>query len=190
MISGRGSNMVAIARNVEVGILKNSCKIQAVFSNNAEAAGLQKATEMGIRTHCIPSKGKKRITYNSLLLDWLKLENPDFIILAGYMKVLPENIIKAFHKKIINIHPADTIKHQGLHGYEWAWENQLSETKITVHFVDEGLDTGEIIDQKAVDLRGCNSLQDVEESGLAVEHKFYSECLKGILTAKYGKTQN
>lgn len=190
MISGRGSNMLAIARNVNSGCLKDVGKIQTVFSNKTEAKGLAKAAELGIHSHCIPSRGKKRKTYNSLLLDWLEAENPDFIVLAGYMIILPEEIIRAFPKKIINIHPADTKQHQGLHGYEWAWENKLNKTRITVHYVNEGLDTGQIIDQREVDLTGCNSLEDVEERGLRVEHKFYSECLKRVLTAKDRNAQN
>ncbi|KQC11841.1 MAG: phosphoribosylglycinamide formyltransferase [Candidatus Cloacimonas sp. SDB] len=189
MISGRGSNMLAIAGNVKSGILKGVCEIQAVFSNKADAAGLQIATEMGIRTHCISSKGKKIKKYNSLVLEWLKQKNPDMIVLAGYMKVLPSELIQEFPRRIVNIHPADTTKHQGLYGYEWAWENKLPETKITVHYVDEGLDTGEIIEQRAVDLSGCNSLEEVEQRGLKAEHEFYSECLRKILTAKHRKTQ-
>ncbi|MBN1327768.1 MAG: phosphoribosylglycinamide formyltransferase [Candidatus Cloacimonetes bacterium] len=184
MISGRGSNMLAIARNVKNGNLKNVCQIQSVFSNKADAAGLTKAAEMGINTHCIPSRGKKKKTYDSLLLNWLKSENPDFIVLAGYMKVLPSEVIQEFPCRIINIHPADTCQHQGLHGYEWAWEKKLPETKITVHFVDDGLDTGKIIEQKMVDLKGCNSLEDLEKRGLKVEHEFYSECLRRILSSE------
>jgi len=181
MISGRGSNMVAIANNIRSGILKDICEIKAVFSNKEDAEGLAKAIKLGIKTYCIPSKSKKRKTYTSLLLQWLKSEKPELIVLAGYMKVLPEEIIKEFPRKIINIHPADTTKHQGLHGYDWAWNNKLSQTKITVHYVDEGLDTGEIIEQRKVDLRGCRSLEEVEARGLKVEHEFYSECLKRIL---------
>lgn len=179
--------MLAIARNVRSGVLKDLCEIQTVFANKADAAGLKLARERGIKTFCIPSKGKKQSTYNSGLLEWLRSKNPDYIILAGYMKILSAEIIREFPRRIINIHPADTTKHQGLHGYEWAWENGFKETKITVHFVDEGLDTGEIIDQKVVDLDGCNSLKDVEERGLKVEHNFYSECLKKIFTGKNGK---
>jgi phosphoribosylglycinamide formyltransferase 1 len=184
MISGRGSNMLAIAENVQYGVLKDLCEIQAVFSNKADTAGLQKATELGISNYAIASKGKKRKIYNSLLLDWLKLQNPDFIILAGYMKILSPGIIREFPRKIINIHPADTTQHQGLYGYDWAWKNQLPETKVTVHYVDEGLDTGEIIGQKTVDLNGCNSLEEVENRGLKIEHKFYSECLKKVISYK------
>ncbi len=189
LISGRGSNMEAIIRNVQSGFLKDFCSIQSVFSNIESAQGLKKATEFDISTHVIVSKGKKRKNYNATLLDWLKKENPDFIVLAGYMKILSPEIIREFPKRIINIHPADTTQHQGLHGYDWAFENKLETTKITVHYVDEGLDTGEIIGQREVDLIGCRSLEEVEQKGLRVEHKFYSECLKKIFTAKNGKTQ-
>ena len=113
----------------------------------------------------------------------IKLQ-PDYVILAGYMKIIPPEIIKLFPKRIINIHPADTALHRGLHGYKWAFENNLKKTKITVHFVDEGLDTGEVIAKADVDLQGASSLKEVEKRGLAVEHKFYSECLKKIFTEK------
>jgi len=189
MISGHGSNMLAIAKEVKFGKLKEICKIQAVFSNREDAGGLQKASELGILTHVITSKGNKRICYNSLLLDWLRSQNPDYIILAGYMKILSPEVIREFPGRIINIHPADTTEHQGLHGYEWAWENKLETTKVTVHFVDEGLDTGEIIGQKTVDLTDVNSLEEVEKLGLKDEHEFYSECLRKVLTGKDGKTQ-
>ena len=188
LISGRGSNMEAIVRNIQSGNLKDICKIQSVFSNKENAKGLQIAEGLGIQNHCIPSKGKKSKTYNALLLDWLKQKNPDFIILAGYMKILSPEIIREFPKRIINIHPADTLQHQGLHGYDWAFENKLETTKVTVHYVDEGLDTGKIIGQSAVNLIGCKSLEEVEQKGLKVEHKFYSECLRKVLTGKDGKT--
>ncbi|MFC1887428.1 phosphoribosylglycinamide formyltransferase [Candidatus Cloacimonadota bacterium] len=184
MISGRGSNMAAIIRNVGEGCLKELCTICEVFSNKADAPGLDIAETYNIPTYFIESKGKKRTTYNTLLKDHLLESDPDLIILAGYMKILSAEIIKEFPNKIINIHPADTAKHQGLHGYEWAWDNQLSSTKVTVHFVDEGLDTGMVIGKKEVDLTGAVSLEEVEERGLTVEHEFYSECIRKILTAK------
>ena len=106
--------------------------------------------------------------------------NPDYLILAGYMKIIPQEIIQKFQNKIINIHPADTSLHQGLDGYKWAFENRLDFTKVTVHFVDEGLDTGKVIGKKVVDLRDVKTLSDVEKRGLETEHKFYSECLKKI----------
>jgi phosphoribosylglycinamide formyltransferase 1 len=188
MISGRGSNMEAIAENVKTGILKEVCEITEVFSNKRDATGLQIAESMDLNTVAIDSKGKKRKTYKKLLLEHLTDLKPDYIVLAGYMKIIPAAIIRSFPNRIINIHPADTDMHQGLHGYDWAFENKLKETKVTVHFVDEGLDTGKVIGKKEVDIANCKTLAEVEKEGLKVEHKFYSECLKKILTAKIAKT--
>jgi phosphoribosylglycinamide formyltransferase-1 len=185
MISGRGSNMEAIIRNIQSGILKDVCSILSVYSNKPDAVGLQIAAEFGIPTHVITSKGKKRKTYTNMLLEWLKQENPDFIILAGYMKMLSSEIINEFPQRIINIHPADTSLHQGLHGYDWAFEHKLKTTKITVHFVDEGLDTGEVIGKKDVDISDCRTIEEVEQKGLKVEHQFYSECVRKILTTEH-----
>ncbi len=189
MISGRGSNMQAIIRNVNEGTLKDICEIQAVFSNKTDAAGLQIAKDYRIQTYCIPSKGKKRSTYNKLLYDYLESLDPDYIILAGYMKIISSDVIQRFRNRIINIHPADTALHQGLHGYEWAFENKLESTKITVHFVDEGLDTGNVIRKREVDISDCKTIEEIEQKGLKVEHQFYSECLKEIFTAKAQRSQ-
>ncbi|MCF7919211.1 MAG: glutamine-hydrolyzing GMP synthase [Candidatus Cloacimonetes bacterium] len=182
MISGRGSNMAAILAEIDAGVLKGLCRVKAVFSNDETAPGLKIAASCRIRTSVIRSQGRKRKEYNKMLLDWLLEENPDYIILAGYMLILPPEIINAFPQRIINIHPADTTQHQGLHGYEWAWDNHLTETKITVHYVDEGLDTGSIISQQVVNLQGTKSLDDIEKRGLQTEHKMYSTVLAQLLS--------
>lgn len=180
LISGRGSNMKAILENVQNGILKELCDVIVVFSNKINAPGLEIAKSLGISTKVIESKGKKRLTYNKLLFDYLDELNPDYIVLAGYMKIVSSEIVQRFSNRIINIHPADTALHQGLNGYEWAFENKMESTKITVHFVDEGLDTGKVIGKKVVDILDCKTIEEVEQKGLKVEHQFYSECLKKI----------
>ena len=189
LISGRGSNMQAITENVKDGILKDYCEILEVFSNKKNAPGIEIAKDYGLRTYIIESKGKKRKTYNSLLLEHLKEKKPDYIILAGYMKIIAPEIVQEFPNRIINIHPADTSLHQGLHGYEWAFENKLKTTKVTVHFVDEGLDTGKVIGKKVVDISDCNSIEEVEQEGLKVEHRFYSECLRELLTIEHTENE-
>ncbi len=185
MISGRGSNMKAIVQNVQNGILKELCDVIVVFSNKINAPGLEIAESFGLNTKVIESKGKKRSTYNALLYEYLNSLDPDYIILAGYMKIISSDVVQRFRNRIINIHPADTALHQGLHGYEWAFENKLEKTKITVHFVDEELDTGQVIAKREVDLRGAETLEQIERRGLAVEHRFYSECLREILTTEH-----
>ena len=179
-ISGRGSNMKAIVEQCQNGILKGIAMPVLVFSNKAGAGGLEFAKSHAIPTACMESKGLKRAEFDSLVLDILEPYAPDYIVLAGYMRILSPVLVNAFPKRIINIHPADTKQHQGLHGYEWAWENRLNETKVTVHYVDEGLDTGSIIAQGIVDLKGADSLEEVEKRGLAVEHELYSKILKKL----------
>jgi phosphoribosylglycinamide formyltransferase-1 len=97
------------------------------------------------------------------------------------MRVLSPSFVQAYQGRIINVHPADTQLHQGLHAYEWAFEQQLAQTKITVHDVDEGMDTGGVIGQAEVDLRGVQSLEEVEKRGLSVEHKFYSQVIRELI---------
>lgn len=172
--------MEAVNREVKSGILKDVAEIVLVFSNNPNAAGLNTAKSEGIKTACINSKGSKREVFDNEVIKMLEKYNFDYIILAGYMRILSENFVKTFRKRIINIHPADTKQHQGLHAYEWAFKNKMKETKITVHYVDAGVDTGEIIAQTTVDLADANTLGEVEKIGLAVEHRFYSQTLKEL----------
>ena len=98
------------------------------------------------------------------------------------MRIISPFLVKAYKGKIINIHPADTREHQGLHAYEWAFDNNFGTTKITVHYVTEELDAGQIIAQADVDLNGAHTLEEVEERGLAVEHILYPETLKQLFT--------
>ena len=184
LISGRGSNMKAIVENVQNGILKGLCGVIVVFSNKINAPGLEISESFGLDTKVIESKGKKRSTYDALLYEYLDSLDPDYIILAGYMKIISSNVVQRFRNRIINIHPADNALHQGLHGYEWAFENKMESTKITVHFIDEGLDTGQVIAKREVDLKGATTLEEVEKRGLAVEHVFYSECLQKVFSKK------
>ena len=182
-ISGRGSNMEAILKACRTGILQDIAEPVLVFSNRADAKGLAVAQAMGVETQVIESKGLKRPAFDAKVLDLLQTYQPHFIVLAGYMRILSPLLVQAYPQRIINIHPADTTQHQGLHGYEWAFDNKLASTKITVHYVDEGLDTGNIIAQKTVDLSHTNTLEEVEQRGLTAEHEFYSSVLKTILEA-------
>jgi len=184
-ISGRGSNMEAILKNVQAGLLTDCCDVAVVFSNNPDAAGLQTAKQFGVQTHFIESKGKKRQEFENEVLRYLEPLQLDYIVLAGFMRILSPNFIRRYSRRIINIHPADTAQFKGLHAYEWAFNNNLEMTKITIHFVDEGVDTGPVIAQREVDLKSAVSLEEVEQRGLKIEHQFYSETLKDLFTGKY-----
>ena len=187
LISGRGSNMNAIIKNTQEGILKELCEIVLVFSNKPDSKGLTTAKEAGIETQSLVSKGKKRAAFDEDVVQLLAPYQLDYIVLAGYMRILSPFFIEAYKNKIINIHPADTHLHKGLHAYEWAFEQKMEETCITVHFVDEGVDTGNILEQKTVDLRGVEKLEEVETRGLKVEHQFYSEVLAKVFKGIYQK---
>ena len=174
--------MEAIARNVQNGILRDCCQIVLVFSNKPQAKGLEIAAEMGLPTVSIPSKGKKREEFDAEVARMLEPYKVDYIVLAGFMRILSPALVRAYRQRIINIHPADTNLFKGVGAYEWAWENKLPSTKITVHYVDEGVDTGPVIAQQEVDLRGANTLEEVERRGLSVEHEFYSKALRMVFT--------
>lgn len=181
-ISGRGSNMTAIAHETQKGILHNCCQIKLVFANQPNALGLEIAAQMGLATACITSDNKKRSEHEREIIALLEPLQIDYIVLAGYMRLITPTLIARYPNRIINIHPADTRLHQGLHAYQWAFEQQLKSTKITIHYVDKGMDTGAIIAQTEVDLNNATTLEEVEKRGLATEHIFYSKILYKIAT--------
>jgi phosphoribosylglycinamide formyltransferase-1 len=108
----------------------------------------------------------------------------EYIILAGFMRVLSPDFVNRFPRKIINIHPADTRLYQGTDGYAWAFNNHIKKTVITIHYVDEGVDTGEIIAQRDVSISHCTSVAEVKAAGIAVENVFYSETLASLFLSR------
>jgi phosphoribosylglycinamide formyltransferase-1 len=179
-ISGRGSNMEALIKATQEGILKGIAEPVLVFSNQPEAVGLTLAQALGVPTLSLDAQGLKRAAYDQKVVALLQAYEFDYLILAGYMRILSSEFIRSFPNKIINIHPADTNLHQGLHAYDWAFQNQMQTTQITVHYVNEGVDTGQIIAQTTVDLSGAQTLDEVEQRGLAIEHQFYAQTLKEL----------
>ena len=190
LISGRGSNMEATARQVLGGALAGHCEIAAVISSRPAAPGLVLARELGLEILALDARGLGRDAYDGALLAALEKCRADVVVLAGYMRILSRRGVPRYRGRILNIHPADTALHQGLGGYTWAFAQKLPSTKITVHLVDEGLDTGAVLAQREVDLRGAGTLAEVERRGLAIEHELYPEALKAFLTTKFTKHTN
>lgn len=190
LLSGRGSNMLALAEAVRAGVLQNLAEIVVVFSNDPAAPGLDSAAALGLPTASLSSKGRKREEFDREVVATLQAYQPDYVVLAGYMRVLSPTFVRAFAGRIVNIHPADTHQHQGLHAYEWAFDNRLTETKITVHLVDEGLDTGPILAQRVVNLVGADTLAEVQRRGLAVEHVLYAETLRELIRQEVYNTSH
>jgi len=172
--------MEALIKATQEGILKGIAEPVLVFSNQPEAVGLTLAQALGVPTLSLDAQGLKRAAYDQKVVALLQAYEFDYLILAGYMRILSSEFIRSFPNKIINIHPADTNLHQGLHAYDWAFQNQMQTTQITVHYVNEGVDTGQIIAQTTVDLSGAQTLDEVEQRGLAIEHQFYAQTLKEL----------
>lgn len=158
LVSGGGTNLQAIIDAVKSGIITNT-SLEVVISNNPNAYALTRAKDNGIEAICIsPKNFESREEFNDALIAKLDEFNLDLIVLAGCMVVLPAKLISKYQNKIINIHPALIPSfcgtgYYGLHVHEKVLERGVKLTGATVHFVDEGTDTGPIIMQKAVEVK-------------------------------------
>jgi phosphoribosylglycinamide formyltransferase-1 len=172
--------MAAILQAVRRGRLATLAEVVLVCSNRAEAPGLLRARALGVETACLPSRGVGRAAHGAALLALLEPYELDWLLLAGYTRILSAPVVQRYPGRIVNIHPADSRHYRGLGGYRWAFERGLSATCVTVHLVDEGIDTGPILAQAAVDLVGAASLDEVERRGLGVEHELYPATLERL----------
>lgn len=158
LVSGGGTNLQAILDAIDNGIITNT-SIEVVISNNKNAYALERAKNHGVEAVCVsPKDFEDRSMFNAALIAKLDEYNLDLIVLAGCMVVLPAALIRKYENKIINIHPALIPSfcgtgYYGLRVHEKVLERGVKLTGATVHFVDEGTDTGPIIIQKAVEVR-------------------------------------
>lgn len=156
-VSGGGTNLQAIIDGVADGSIRNT-KIAGVICNNAGAYALKRAENSGIPAFCIsPKSFGSRTEFNDAFLQKLDELNPDLIVLAGFLVILPEKMIERYRDRIINIHPSLIPSfcgtgYYGLKVHEAALSRGVKVTGATVHYVDEGTDTGRIIAQKAVEV--------------------------------------
>lgn len=157
LVSGGGTNLQAIIDAISAGKITNAC-ISVVISNNANAYALERARAHGIEALCIsPKDFESREAFNQAFLDKLNSYNVDLVVLAGFLVVLPEMMIKEYTNRIVNIHPSliPSFCGKGFYGlkvHEGVLARGVKVTGATVHFVDEGTDTGPIILQKAVEV--------------------------------------
>lgn len=157
MVSGGGTNLQAIIDAIKSEKVKNT-RISAVISNNADAFALERAQKAGIKAVCVsPKDYPDRAAYNDALLEAVREYEPGLIVLAGFLVKIPEAMIEAFPRKIINIHPSLIpsfcgVGYYGLNVHKAALERGVKITGATVHFVDNGMDTGPIICQKPVEV--------------------------------------
>ena len=183
LLSGRGSNFEAIARNVAAG--KIQTKIALVVSNREQAPGLETARKMGLRTLFIPSKGKEREVYDQEVVAALKEAQVDLVCLAGFMRILSPVFVRAFPGRILNIHPALLPAFPGLDAQKQALDYGVKFTGCTVHFVDEHLDNGVIVVQRAVPVLETDDAHSLSARILKEEHQAYSEAIALVATGEY-----
>ncbi len=157
LVSGGGTNLQAIIDAIDSGKITNA-EISVVISNNANAYALERAKQHGIEALCVsPKSFSSREEFNQKLLETIQSYQVDLVVLAGCLVVIPEIMVKAYPNKIINIHPALIPSfcgtgYYGLKVHEGVLKRGVKVTGATVHFVDEGTDTGPIILQKAVEV--------------------------------------
>lgn len=183
LLSGRGSNFQAIADAIATGRL--DAEIAIVIANRAEAPGLSIAKERGLPAICIPSRGLDRESYDRLLLEELAKHQVEVVCLAGYMRLLSASFIRAYPLRILNIHPSLLPAFPGLDAQHQALEHGVKYSGCTVHFVDEGLDSGPIILQSVVPVADNDSEDTLSARILKEEHRIYSEALALVLSGKF-----
>jgi len=184
LLSGRGSNFLAIYDAIMRGDLR--AEIACVISNVAEAAGLMRARELRLTTVCLPSRGVERSEYDQRLLDALRGFDPALICLAGFMRVLSPEFVRAYRGRILNIHPALLPSFPGMHAQRQALERGVRVTGCTVHLVDEGVDTGPILLQRAVAVLDGDTEESLSARILEQEHDLYWRAIGQVLDRTTG----
>jgi len=180
LISGRGSNMVALADAVRDGTIPNA-EIAVVISDQREAKGLEIARERGIKTVVVERRGRKREEHDREIVSVLRDERVDLICLAGYMRVLSPFFVDAFKNRILNIHPSLLPLFPGLDAQRQALEHRVNESGCTVHFVDNTLDGGPIIAQRTVPVLAADTVEILSARILEQEHILYPEAVASVL---------
>ena len=175
LLSGRGSNFEAIARNVQAG--KIPAEITIVISNKEEALGLATAKSMGLATRFIPSKGKEREAFDREVVAVLKEFQVELVCLAGFMRILSPYFIREFPRRILNIHPALLPCFPGVEAQKQALDYGVKFTGCTVHIVDEGVDTGPVVCQAVVPILDDDTVETLAARILQEEHRIYSEAV-------------
>ncbi len=183
LISGRGSNFEAIARNVAAGSI--DAEIAVVISNRSQAPGLEIARGMGLKTVCLPSKGLDREVYDRQLVAELRSHRVDLVCLAGFMRLLSAYFVREFPNRVLNIHPSLLPSFPGLDAQHQALEHGVKISGCTVHFVDEYLDAGPIIVQTAVPVLNGDTADSLSARILEQEHRIYSEAIRIVVGGKY-----
>ncbi len=178
LVSGRGSNLQAIIDNIEKGEV--SAEVAVVISDQADAYALERARKHNIPGVHVSAKGyrNRREDYDNALVQELRKHGVELVCLAGFMRIISPALIKAYPGRLLNIHPALLPAFPGLHVQKAALEHGVKFSGCTVHFVDEGMDTGPIIIQAVVPVLDNDTEESLSERILAQEHKIYSRAIQ------------
>jgi len=180
LISGRGSNMLALSDAIDSGTIPNA-EIAIVISDKAHAPGLQLAKERGIQTVAIERRGRNQQEHEQEIIAALREYRVELVCLAGYMRLLSPCFIEAFRERILNIHPSLLPAFPGLDAQQQALEHGVKVSGCTVHLVDETLDGGPIIGQRAVPVLEGDTVETLSARILEQEHKLYAEAVALVL---------
>jgi len=184
LISGRGSNMLALADAVSEGRIP-AAEISVIISDHADAPGLALAAERGLATLAVERKGRTRVEHDREIIVRLQEQRVDLVCLAGYMRLLSSEFIETFRHRILNIHPSLLPSFPGLDAQRQAIEHGVKWTGCTVHFVDETLDGGPIIAQTPVPIRDGDTIETLSARILIEEHKLYAAAVALVVSGEY-----
>jgi phosphoribosylglycinamide formyltransferase-1 len=184
LLSGRGSNFLAIAESIRMGRLQG-VEIAVVISNVAEAGGIKAAKELGLPTAVFVSKGRGRAEHDADVTACLRDHKVDLVCLAGYMRLLSPEFINAFPNRILNIHPSLLPAFPGLEAQTQAFDYGVKVAGCTVHFVDEYLDHGIIVVQRAIPVLDTDDAHSLSARILAEEHLAYSEAIGRVASGEF-----
>jgi phosphoribosylglycinamide formyltransferase 1 len=184
LLSGRGSNFLAIAEAIAQGRLEHA-EIAVVISNRSDAPGIAAARSAGFQTQVIEARGRKRVEHDAEIIAGLQAHQVDLVCLAGYMRLLSAQFVRAFPQRILNIHPSLLPAFPGLDAQRQALEYGVTVSGCTVHFVDEELDHGVIVLQKTVPVLPEDDDHALAARILAQEHVAYTEAIARVLSGKF-----
>ena len=180
LASGNGSNFEALAHQFQAGLLPG--ELAFVFSDHHDAYVLERAQRLNVRAFSFEVKEfENKAAYEKALLQLLQEQEIDLIVLAGYMRIIGQTPLSHYSNRILNIHPSLLPSFPGLHGIKDAYEYGVKVTGVTVHLVDDGVDTGPIIAQEPVMILPEDSLESLEEKIHQTEHRLYPKVLRDVL---------
>jgi phosphoribosylglycinamide formyltransferase 1 len=184
LLSGRGSNFLAIVDSIRAGHLPG-VEIAVIISNVAEAQGVAKARELGLLHQVYVSKGCKREEHDADVIACLRVHRVDLVCLAGYMRLLSPEFVAAFPNRILNIHPSLLPAFPGLEAQKQAFEYGVKIAGCTVHFVDEHLDHGVIVLQRAIPVLESDDAHSLASRILVEEHIAYTEAIRRVVSGEF-----